>query len=317
MDEFSLIDQYFKQQRLARADVMLGIGDDAALLQVPTGQLLVAAVDTLVADVHFFPQADPYDIGYKALAVNLSDLAAMGAKPAWMTLALTLPNISNPWLKGFAAGLFALADEFRMQLVGGDTTQGHLTVTIQALGFVQDGKALKRSGAKAGDKIYVSGVLGDAGLGLQLALGRISLANEVKDYLLSKLNRPYPRVKLGILLGSYASAAIDISDGLMADLQHLIKASKVGAKIFCESLPFSMPLKKSVSYEESCVLALTAGDDYELCFTVPPQKEQQLLDQLRQAGMVAYCIGEITSGNVLDLQGFSGNLSQYGYKHFT
>ena len=315
--EFSLIDTFFQAKTLTREDVLVGIGDDAALLRVPTDHLLVMSVDTLIQGIHFPTSTLPADIGYKALAVNLSDLAAMGAEPAWMTLALTLPEVDKQWLEKFSDGLFELAKQFNVQLVGGDTTRGPLTITIQVNGFVPShALALCRSGAKIGDKIYVSGTLGDAGLGLQVASGKHNLAEPDKQFVLQRLNKPFPRIKLGMLLRNYATSAIDISDGLLADLGHIMTASKVGAEIHADALPLSNAIRSVLSEQEAKKLALTAGDDYELCFTVPPEKEKQLLELLKQENLTCYCIGEIKKETGIQLNDFSGNVESLGYAHW-
>lgn len=315
LSEFAIIDRYFKQQTTSRSDVVLGIGDDAALLQMPPSQLLVAAVDTLVAGVHFPLQTSPSDIAYKALAVNLSDLAAMGAMPAWFTLALTMPESNPVWLENFASGLFKLASQYQMQLIGGDTTRGPLSVTIQVHGFVPPQQALLRSGARPGDLIYVSGTLGDAGLGLRAATGQCDLPQPARDYVLQRLNRPTPQVELGLLLRDYASSAIDISDGLLADLQHILDESGTGAEVHAGQLPISKVLGESVPREEAVRLALSAGDDYELCFTVPPGKENAMLEALKKINIKCSRIGLVTRGSGLDLKEFSEKIST-GYKHF-
>lgn len=262
LNEFELIDHFFAQQTQNRSDVMLGIGDDAALLQAPANQLLVTTTDTLISGVHFPIDTSPYDIGYKALAVNLSDLAAMGAEPAWVTLALTLPEANTQWLQEFTRGFFALASRYNVQLVGGDTTRGALSITVQAFGFVPPNRALRRSGAKPGDAIYVTGNLGDAGFALQQKM----------EPFLVRLNRPEPRIETGLALRDIATSAIDISDGLVADLGHILKASGVGASLDVPVLPISSELLAAVGLEKAWQLALTAGDDYELCFTAPPDK---------------------------------------------
>lgn len=298
--EFSLIKAYFAALTTNRADVVLGIGDDCALLQPPAGQLLATSVDTLVADVHFFADVEPYRLGYKSLAVNLSDLAAMGATPAWFTLALTLPEANADWLKAFSAGIADLANQHNLQLVGGDTTRGPLTITIQATGFVDADKALRRDAAKPGDKIYVSGTLGDAGAGLLLRQGTLPAANLTaveQQCLLDRLECPLSRNGLANQLPEDVKAAIDISDGLLADLQHILTASRVGAVIDSDALPLSSALQK-LPVELAKKLALTAGDDYELCFTVPAEKAVVLEKKL--SGHIT-CIGEVTAAQGLTL----------------
>ncbi|MBA3661686.1 MAG: thiamine-phosphate kinase [Gammaproteobacteria bacterium] len=314
--EFSIIETYFKNKTLTRDDVELGIGDDAALLRLPSAQLLVLSTDTLIKGVHFPENTAAYDIGYKALAVNLSDLAAMGALPAWFSLALTLPLADTSWLQDFTQGLFNLAKEFNVQLVGGDTTRGALSITIQALGWVPPHQALRRSGAKVGDKIYVSGTMGDAGLGLQVALGKMTLSSKDNQLVLNRLNQPFPKVKLGMLLRTFATSAIDLSDGLYADLNHILTQSQVGAEINTDNLPLSVTLKKYLSPQDAKIYALTAGDDYELCFTIPLAKEIEFLQMIQTAQMNCTCIGEVKSEPGIQLTGFIGSLPTQGYQHF-
>lgn len=314
--EFALIESYFKNKTQLRSDTILGIGDDAALLHVPPQQLLVAAIDTIVSGVHFLPETSPYDIAYKALAVNLSDLAAMGAEPAWLTLALTLPQSDSAWLQQFSDGLFALANQYHMQLVGGDTTRGPLTVTIQAHGFVPPQQALLRSGAQAGDKIYVSGILGDAALGLKILTENIIVTDDARTYLLQRHHRPSPRVELGLSLRNIASSAIDISDGLLADLQHILDTSGVGATVDVDKLPLSNALREHLSKDDAKKMALTGGDDYELCFTVPSQHEAALLVQLNQQSVPCTCIGVINQQPGILLDNFAGKIEYAGFKHF-
>ncbi|MCB1820929.1 MAG: thiamine-phosphate kinase, partial [Candidatus Competibacteraceae bacterium] len=226
--EFALIDRYFAAHDVRRPDVVLGIGDDCALLVPPSGQQLAVTMDTLIADVHFFAAADPEGIGHKALAVNLSDLAAMGATPAWATLALTLPQVDEKWLDAFCRGLFTLANRHEVQLVGGDTTHGPATViTLQAHGFVPPDRALRRDGARPGDHIYVTGTPGDAGLALAAAFGKATVTDQYADYLRLRLERPEPRIAQGLTLRGIANAVIDLSDGLAQDLGHILERSQV------------------------------------------------------------------------------------------
>jgi thiamine-monophosphate kinase len=314
LNEFTLIEEFFTKKLPSPTDVLLGIGDDGAVLKVPADQALVIAVDTLVAGVHFPVDTAAADIGFKALAVNLSDLAAMGAYPRWITLALTLPAMDTAWLQAFAQGLFTLADQYQIQLVGGDTTRGPLTITIQAHGFVPAQQTLRRSGAKIGDKIYVSGTLGDAGLGLQIALHNINLPSTEEQFLLQRLNRPLPRVELGLLLRQFATSAIDISDGLLADLTHITEQSHVGATLTAEQLPLSSALSRSLSHHEALQLALTAGDDYELCFTIPAAREQEFLLASNQHPCT--CIGFISEEPGITLVDFPHSLLATGYRHF-
>ena len=318
--EFSLIDRYFAAHPLRRPDVALGIGDDCALLIPPAGQHLVVTMDTLVADVHFLAATDPEAIGYKALAVNLSDLAAMGAVPAWATLALTLPKADEGWLEGFCRGLFALADHYGVQLVGGDTTHGPTTViTIQVHGFVAPGLALRRDGAKAGDAIYVTGAPGDAGLALATVFGKAAVPPEYRSYVQRRLERPEPRLAEGVALLGIASAAIDVSDGLAQDLGHILERSGIGARLEVDRLPLSPALVASLDLDAAIVTALAGGDDYELCFTAPPERTSQL--EAVAAGWDCRCtrIGVITAEPGLQLvhaDGSAFHLDRSGYDHF-
>lgn len=317
MHEFEIIKHFFAERVISsRRDVVIGIGDDCALVEVPVDQALAISTDTLVVGVHFFENADPADIGYKALAVNLSDLAAMGAEPAWVSVALTLPQPDEKWLQGFSEGFFTLLDHFSLQLIGGDLTQGPLTITMHVQGFVPKQQVLRRGGAKSGDRIYVSNSLGDAGLALRLLRGEIVVADTDKTYLLNRLNRPEPRISEGLALRNIASSAIDISDGLIADLGHILQQSGVGATINTDNIPLSPELSTNLLKEEALELALTAGDDYELCFTVPPKYEFMLSQSLRKF----YCIGIIDAQpglRLLDNQGKTVAMNSRGFEHFT
>ncbi|HRF44693.1 MAG TPA: thiamine-phosphate kinase [Candidatus Competibacteraceae bacterium] len=318
--EFTLIDRYFAAHELRRSDVMLGIGDDGALLAPPSGQQLVVTIDTLVADVHFFAAADPEGIGHKALAVNLSDLAAMGATPAWVALALTLPEADDVWLEAFCRGLFALADRHGVQLIGGDTTHGPVTViTLQAQGFVPPGLALRRDGAKPGDSVYVTGTLGDAGLALAVALGRVEGVGSYQNYLQMRLERPEPRIAQGRALREMANAAIDLSDGLAQDLGHILERSKAGARLEVDRLPLSPALLACLDQHAAITTALTSGDDYELCFTVPPERVERLEHLAMRWDCRCTRIGVITAEPGLQLFRADGSvfrLDRSGYDHF-
>lgn len=265
LSEFELIDRYFASSPLTRADVLLGVGDDCALLKPPAGQILAVSIDTLVEGVHFRANMDPQRLGHKSLAVNLSDLAAMGAIPAWATLALTLPSSDSAWLTSFMRGFNALAECYQVQLVGGDTTCGPLTITVQVHGFIPPGKALTRDAARPGDWIGVSGTLGDAGL----ALKQLSAGIEPGESQLDRLESPQPRLAVGLALRGLAHAAIDISDGLLADLGHICQRSGVGARLDLDKLLLSTEVSAYVKKSGDWSLPLTAGDDYELCFSVP------------------------------------------------
>jgi thiamine-monophosphate kinase len=276
LDEFSLIKQFFYRPYGENQGLMTGIGDDCAIVEVPQGHQLAVSMDTMVYGVHFPENTKPYDIGYKALAVNLSDCAAMGAKPLWATLAITLPNTDQTWLKEFSEGFFVMANLHKVALIGGDTTRGPLSITVQIHGIVPKGKALLRSSAKAGDDIYITGTLGDAGLALQTLLRKIpKLEANQQSFIEARLNQPTPRVEIGLALQNIAHACIDISDGLAADLSHILAASNLGAEIALDKLPLS-PALQSLSTFQAWNLALHSGDDYELCFTAPPQMQDQI-----------------------------------------
>lgn len=313
--EFDIIARYFQRQQSVRKDVLLGIGDDAAILQVPAGRQLVVAVDTLIAGRHFPEQTSAADIGYKALAVNLSDLAAMGAVPAWATLSLTLPSADTAWLQAFSNGFFSLAEEYGLALVGGDTTRGPLSVTVQVHGFIEPGKGLQRDGANPGDAVFVSGVPGEASCAL-----RQILSGEVPESaLLQRLNRPQARVELGQALAGLASAAIDVSDGLLADLGHLLKASDCGATLWPERLPCSTALR---AMPDGQVLdcQLNGGDDYELCFTLPVEHMQKLEEVQLQYKVPLHEIGVVEARSGLRCvyaDGRSETPEVHGYDHFT
>jgi thiamine-monophosphate kinase len=316
VSEFALIRDYFSRCGAERDDVLLGVGDDAALLRAPAGRDLVVAVDTLVSGVHFLPDVDPAALGHKALAVNLSDLAAMGADPAWATLALTLPAADPEWLAAFTRGLCGLARRFGVSLVGGDTTRGPLTVSVQLQGFVPAGEAIRRSGARPGDSVFVTGTLGDAGLALRELLRGGAPGPEVR----ARLERPEPRVAVGIALRGLAGAAIDISDGLVADLGHLLEASGVGAEVELGALPLSAAVRDSVNRSGDWDLVLGSGDDYELCFTVPPERLGALGSLPGHPGCGIHRIGRVLPGEGLHCVGVDGVLWQpavRGYDHFS
>ncbi len=268
--EFDLIARYFDRFKSVRRDVQLGIGDDCALLTVPEKQLLAISTDTLVSGIHFLADIDPADLGYKALAVNLSDLAAMGADPAWLSLALTLPEVNEEWLKAFSDSLFEQMNYYGMQLIGGDTTRGPLSMTLTIHGHIPVGWALTRSGARIGDWIYVTGTLGDSAAGLAILQDRLQVSDRAaQEYLLARHLRPHPRVLQGQALRDLASSAIDISDGLISDLRHVLNASECGARIELDELPLSQTLTSNTEADQALRWALTGGEDYELCFTVP------------------------------------------------
>jgi len=334
LNEFDLINRYFADRTLTRADVVTGIGDDAAVIALPVEQKLVVAVDTLVCGVHFSNDASPYDIGYKALAVNLSDFAAMAAVPTWMTLSLTLPQCSESWLKDFSEGLLALAEEFSIELVGGDTTRGPLSVTVQLMGVQsKDEASVLRSGARPGDLVYVTGCLGDAGLGLLVSQGILPV-NKVFDSAVQRLHRPRARVEFGQALSGLATAGIDVSDGFLADLGHIIEASHVGARLNLDVIPLShayhyletaglahllVKEEAELSLAPSLKFALSAGDDYELCFTIPPEQQEQLDAVAASMECMITPVGTIETGASMvgvDVLGKEIQLAKRGYQHF-
>ncbi len=331
MDEFSLIRRYFATQPLAgpREDVAAGIGDDCALLIPPgPGHLLAISVDTLVEGVHFFADVDPLRLGHKALAVNLSDLAAAGASPRWFTLALTLPEANPAWLEAFSAGLSALATAAGIILVGGDTTRGPLSITIQVMGVVPATAALCRHGASPGDDIWVSGVIGRAGLGLLVRQAQREERWTAPDPAImadciDALECPVPRLALGSALVGVASACIDVSDGLLQDLGHVLAASGVGASLDIDAMPVPAwaPWQKGVS--SACAdtgrlrsFALSAGDDYELCFTAPESCREAVLAAAQKAGVAVTRIGSIVAGSGILDAGTGQRLQGEGFRHF-
>jgi len=326
LGEFDLIALIRERCSIAREDVRLGIGDDAALLVVPAGQQVAVSTDTLVAGVHFPPESHAYNVGWKALAVNLSDLAAVGATPAWATLALTLPVADPRWVGEFADGFAALAREYKLALVGGDTTRGPLSITVTIHGFVPDGAALLRIGARAGDALFVTGTLGDAAAGLRCLDNNDAEANRLlaaapgtREALLERLNRPPPRIAQGLALRGRASACIDVSDGLFADLGHVCAASGVGAEIDADTLPSSPALLALFDAETRRAFQLSGGDDYELCFTAAEEVATTLLQDLARSGCGATRIGRIVAEPGVRARDSAGNPvtpPRSGWEHF-
>lgn len=319
LTEFALIERFFSHCGAERRDVELGVGDDAALLRSPGEEDLVAAIDTVVAGVHFLPQAEPASIGHRALAVNLSDLAAMGATPAWALLALTLPESDELWLEEFARGLGALAREHHVALVGGNTTHGPLSVTIQLLGHVPRGSALRRSGGAPGDAVFLSGTAGDAAAGLLLEQGKLAFEDAAASQeLRARFAYPTPRVALGQQLRGHANACIDISDGLMGDAAKLAAASGCGVEIELEELPLSQALLRAVGTERARHLALTGGEDYELCFTVAAARIEELERALPPARWNYRRIGQLreAAGAAVSRGGSVMQFSHSGFDHF-
>jgi len=349
--EFKLIDQYFLPLSRFLLPDDIGIGDDGAVLTPPENHQLVVVTDTLVEGVHFPVDTLPKDIACKAVAVNLSDLAAMGAKPGFISLALTLPENKQAWLESFAFGLSEICSKYHIPLIGGDTTKGPLTITVTAHGWVEKGKALLRSGAEVGDMIAVSGVIGDAGLGLKFALNQLDeseqacLSESEIQSCLEALNRPNPQIELGRLLQNTASSAIDISDGLLADLSHILEQSnkqldlqassqscsqaqaqvQIGAELYLEDLPISVAMNKWLNQKNEWALPLSAGDDYELCFTLKPEKWAALNLAAQKQGLRVSCVGKIVdSAGIKVKQNQASNksvqelnhLGHFGYQHF-
>jgi len=318
--EFRLIDRIRERTAQTRDDVRLGIGDDAALLAVPAGQELAVAIDTLVEGVHFPVGTAPADVGWKALAVNLSDLAAMGATPAWALLALTLPRPDAAFIDGLADGFAQLARPHRLALVGGDTTRGPLTLSVAVHGFVPPGQALTRAGARAGDAVLVTGTLGDAAAGLRCLQPHMDVQTSLRDALVERLNRPVPRLAAGLALRGRASACIDVSDGLLADLGHLCVASGVGAEIDAALLPRSSALLGLFDEAAARDFALAGGDDYELCFSVPAARVAEVQADLARLGCGATRIGRIVAGDgvrVRDADGSRLEPGRQGWDHFS
>ena len=316
MDEFEIIRRYFERDT-SDDSVLVGIGDDGALTRAEPGRDLVTVIDTMVAGVHFPHFLDPSDIGYRAVAVNLSDIAAMGATPKWMTLALTLHEAEPVWLQEFAGGLFAAANEHGVVLIGGDTTHGdEAVVTIQITGEVEPGSAMLRSGAVAGDSVYVTGTVGDAAAGLSI-LQSGAPRNDDIDYLVQRFARPTARVDLGRAIASVASAAIDLSDGLYTDTDKLLSASHVSGIIEVNQIPLSLQLRNTMAPSDALQFALGGGDDYELCFTSAASHET-IYEIAEKTGVPVTCIGIVADGAGLTCteDGATYDYTSAGYRHF-
>lgn len=319
MGEFELIERFFAQAGAMRSDTLLSVGDDGAVVQLRDGYDLVVTTDTMVSGTHFFADVDPGALGHKLVTVNVSDLAAMGAEPAWLSLAMTLPEVNEAWLTAFAAGLSDTAEYYNCQLIGGDTTRGPLSLTITAMGQAPRGKILTRNGAKSGDYIYVTGTLGDAALGLKFCQGQYQVDEQYQAYILQRFHYPTARVAVGQALRNVASSAIDLSDGLYSDLQHILKRSGAGAYVDVAKLPLSDALKSSCDTETAIALALSGGEDYELLFTVAEDQRGALDVLLAPYGVPFCCIGKITgvSGKIeLKMAEQSYHYNQKGFEHF-
>ncbi len=316
--EFELIKKYFYKPIKQNNFVKKGIGDDCALISMIPNKLLAVSSDMLIQDIHFFPNSDPEKLGYKALAVNLSDIAAMGAKPLAFNLSISLPKIDHKWLKNFSKGLFSLADFFNIDLIGGDTTKGNLCICISVIGCLSKNYVLTRDGAKKNDNIWVSGNLGDARLTLEILKGNLNLKKNMQLKIQDSLHKPLPRVSLGLALRGIATSAIDISDGLYGDLKHILNLSKLGATIYSEKLPISDVLKtQPKDIQLKC--ALNGGDDYELCFTAPKNKTNEVLKASKISNTKVTYIGELNLTKkiiIKDIDRKSINILNDSFDHF-
>ena len=321
MTEQEIITRYFSRHS-ADAGVEIGIGDDGAVVRPPKSSRLVITSDTLNEGVHFDSRCQPGDLGHKALAVNLSDLAAMGATPLWASLNLSLADAEHVWLEGFSQGLFQLADRYGVRLIGGDVVRGPLSVSLYMVGFLKPGLMLTRSGARPGDLIYVSGTIGDAAMGVKLHDGiqHRKMAKADHEYFTLRLNRPEPKVNLGQEIVSCASAAIDLSDGLLSDLHQILLMSEVGAQIELDQIPLSKAMKRQRKTDKDWHLILTGGDDYELMFTVQPEHQDAIAVISEKAACAIHCIGRINQGKGIELSrsGQSFPLpDKLGFDHFS
>ena len=316
VSEFDLIARYFTPPT---THTVLAGGDDAALVAVTPGMELVVSTDMLVGGRHFFADADPYGIGYKSLAVNLSDIAAMGARPRWVTLSVAFPNADEQWIGRFAQGFLDLAREHDVDLIGGDTTRGPLNICVQIMGEAPAGAALRRAGAQPGDEVWVSGEVGDAALALAHVRGDFKLQAKALDYAMRRLDHPSPRLALGEGLRGIATSAIDVSDGLVADAGHLAEQSRVRIVIEWESVPLSDVAQRYRSHPLMRECALAGGDDYELCFTAPAARHAALIGLSGALGVALSAIGRVETGQGVSVVDASGNpirLERQGFDHF-
>ncbi|ODS24289.1 thiamine-phosphate kinase [Candidatus Endobugula sertula] len=325
LNEFDIINQYFNRAIAPESAVIKGIGDDGAIVSPTVGKQLVMSVDTMVAGCHFPENTSPFNIGSRALCTSLSDLAAMGAKPLWFTLGLTLPESYNEWLEQFSAGLFSIADRYHCELIGGDITRGPLTITIQVHGEVFPDTILRRDGAVAGDQVFVTGPLGDGAAALAALQNEISISLEDHHYLSKRFYSPEPQIIAGQTIAALAHSAIDISDGLLADAAHIAKASGVAIVLHIDRIPTAKALK-NVDRERRLRWLLTGGDDYQLLFTVAAKRVGELADLISQKHIHAYCIGEVRADNSgqYHVRCFDqgqryhiGKCHESGYQHFT
>lgn len=317
MDEFALIRRYFDRPMQDKS-VRLGIGDDAAIIAPDAGHELVCAVDTIVAGTHYPDDLPAFDVGYRSVAINLSDIAAVGGRPRWMTLALTIPNADTSWLSLFAEGLFTAADEANVSLVGGDTTRGPtVVISVHLMGDVDPDKVMRRSGSRPGDSIYVTGTPGDAAAGLSLLKSGSDQSGE-SEYLIGRFVRPIARIAFASSIARIASAAIDLSDGLYADLQKLLTASKAGAIVDFAQLPLSAEMITKFDYENAVNFALAGGDDYELCFTAAQSDDAEVHALAKQNRLQVTRIGRVVSGDGISCtkDGAPVEYKDSGYRHF-
>ena len=314
--EFELIRRFFTR---ATPGALLGVGDDAALINITPGMTLAMSVDMLVSGRHFFPKADPFLLGRKSLAVNLSDMAAMSATPRWATLALALPTADETWLAHFSRGFFSLADQHSVELIGGDTTSVPLNICVQILGEIPQDRALRRDGAKVSDDIWISGELGAAALALHHLREEVTLTPDALARCAPRLHDPSPRVALGLALRGVSQCAIDISDGLLADLGHILERSNVGAELQFSDVPCGIDLRKFLDQPLGQQALLAGGDDYELCFTAPVTRRNEIAQIAQRLDLPLSRIGTIVAGNKLivrDEQGRAMNMEHTGFDHF-
>ncbi|QBY03380.1 thiamine-phosphate kinase [Thalassotalea sp. HSM 43] len=319
MKEFELIKQFFTAQPVNRKDVAMGIGDDCALIEASGDSLIAVTTDTLVAGVHFPLDTSARAIGHKAVAVNLSDLAAMGAVPSWISVAITLPEVDEKWLAEFTQGMFELTEYYNVQLIGGDTTQGPLSITITAQGTVARNTALCRSGAKNGDYVFVTNTIGDAGLALAAINGQVELSEQDFVKVKEKLDFPRPQVLVAQMIREFATAAIDVSDGLLADLEHLCKASTLGIDIDLANVPISDVMLSNLSKKQAITMALTSGDDYQLIFTVPATNKVGVETAMAHANVDYRCLGQLNPSQQINLllDGENFVVPSNGFQHFS
>lgn len=317
MNEFAIINSFFKSQAISTKEVLLGIGDDAACLDIPSGYHLLVSTDTLVSDVHFLASWDAYIIAWKSIMVNVSDIIAMGGEPRWLSLALTIPSYNESWLARFSQGFHEALAQYNICLIGGDTTAGPLSVTITIQGIVPKGRAIQRNGASPGDRIWLSGEIGGAAQAVAF-LNSSTPKEEDLSVLMQKLQFPVPRRDLISVLQRYATAAIDISDGLGADLNHICQASNLGANLFLDAIPIH-PLVKKYQLKEALSFALAGGDDYELCFTTSANQDGEILNVLKAEPLACFPIGFMEAKPGLRGTSSDGSVRELipqGYSHF-